>query len=151
MASDIDNLKSAVGERIKQARSSLGMTQKELCEAINMPLPSLRNYELSKQIPGGEAINGLIRAGINANWLLTGEGPMLMTGQVQTVVLPAVPVAPKINVDALAAIIEGALRVAPNAAPAALAKHCAGIYMKCIEDGLITPDGIGEGNLNNAA
>lgn len=41
-----------------------------------MPFPSLRNYESSNQIPGGEAILALMHAGINANWLLTGEGPM---------------------------------------------------------------------------
>ena len=43
-----------------------------------MPLPSLKNYEASQRIPGGEAIAALMHAGINANWLLTGEGPMLM-------------------------------------------------------------------------
>ncbi len=43
-----------------------------------MPLPSLKNYEASQRIPGGEAIAALMHAGISANWLLTGEGPMLM-------------------------------------------------------------------------
>jgi transcriptional regulator with XRE-family HTH domain len=74
---DVDNLKTAVGARIKQARGVLGLTQKGLCEATGMPFPSLRNYESSNQIPGGEAILALMHAGINANWLLTGEGPML--------------------------------------------------------------------------
>lgn len=75
---DVDNLKTAVGGRIKQARGVLGLTQKDLCEATGMPLPSLKNWELSKSVPGGEAILALMHAGINANWLLTGEGPMLM-------------------------------------------------------------------------
>lgn len=43
-----------------------------------MPIPSLREYELGKRTPGGDAIEAFIRAGINANWLLTGEGPMLL-------------------------------------------------------------------------
>jgi transcriptional regulator with XRE-family HTH domain len=73
---DVDNLKTAIGARIKQARGALGLTQKGLCEATGMPFPSLRNYESSNQIPGGEAILALMHAGINANWLLTGEGPM---------------------------------------------------------------------------
>lgn len=29
-------------------------------------------------MPGGKVLYGFARAGINANWLLTGEGPMLM-------------------------------------------------------------------------
>ena len=29
-------------------------------------------------MPGGKVICGLVRLGINANWLLTGEGPMLL-------------------------------------------------------------------------
>ena len=75
---NVDNLKTAAGARIKQARGVLGLTQKDLCEATGMPLPSLKNWELSKSVPGGEAILALMHAGINANWLLTGEGPMLM-------------------------------------------------------------------------
>lgn len=74
----VDNQKMAVGARLKEARAALGLTQKELCTLVEMPLPSLRDYELCKRIPGGEAIGGLVRAGINANWLLTGEGPMLL-------------------------------------------------------------------------
>lgn len=75
----VDNQKMAVGSRLKEARAALGLTQKELCALIEKPLPSLRDYELGKSIPGGEAVAGLIRAGINANWLLTGEGPMLLS------------------------------------------------------------------------
>lgn len=57
----------------------------------------------------------------------------------------------KINVDALTAIIEGALKTAPNAAPRALAEHCAKIYAQAIEAGLITPDGLGPGRIDKAA
>lgn len=74
----VDNLKLVISERIKQARGALSVTQKDLCAKVGMPLPSLRNYEAAKQIPGGEAVIGFMRAGINANWLLTGEGPMLL-------------------------------------------------------------------------
>ncbi len=49
-----------------------------------MPLPSLKNYELAQRIPGGEAILALMHAGINANWLLTGEGPMLLADMAGT-------------------------------------------------------------------
>jgi hypothetical protein len=52
------------------------MTQKEWCAASGMKLPSLRDYELGKTIPGGEALSLYAIAGINLNWLLTGDGPM---------------------------------------------------------------------------
>ena len=55
-----------------------------------MPAASLRNYELSKQIPGGEALKTFLRAGISTDWLLTGEGPMLKAAASPS--LPAVPI-----------------------------------------------------------
>lgn len=72
------SIKEALGRRLKEARECLGETQKELGARIDMPIPSLREYELGKRTPGGDAIEAFIRAGINANWLLTGEGPMLL-------------------------------------------------------------------------
>lgn len=77
-----DNQKKIIGLRIKEARSALGFTQKELCDRAGMKLPSLRDYELGNRIPGGDAVADLARAGINAHWLLTGEGLMLWVDQV---------------------------------------------------------------------
>lgn len=74
-----DNHKENIGLRIKAARSALGLTQKKLCERAGMKLPSLRDYELCKRIPGGEAVAAFAYVGINANWLLTGEGPMMIS------------------------------------------------------------------------
>ncbi|MFZ2853168.1 MAG: helix-turn-helix transcriptional regulator [Rhodocyclaceae bacterium] len=139
--------KKAVGERLKKARTALGLTQKELFVLIEMPVPSLQDYEAGKRMPGGDALASLIRAGINTNWLLTGKGPMLLADLVPPAVATA---SPAISVHALEAILEGALKVAPNAPAHALAKHCAGVYKKCIEDGLIAPEGIGSGNPNEA-
>lgn len=70
--------KIAVGERLKLARESLDLSQKEFCATTGMPFPSLRGYELGLRMPGGDAIALFIRAGINANWLLTGEGSILL-------------------------------------------------------------------------
>lgn len=51
----------------------------------------------------------------------------------------------RINVPALAAIIEGAMRAAPHATIPDLAAHCARVYAMAIEQGLITADGTGPG------
>lgn len=66
------NLKTAIGERLKEARKALDLTQKQLCAKIGMPVPSLRDYELGNRIPGGEALAMLAQAGIDLNWLITG-------------------------------------------------------------------------------
>lgn len=70
--------KEAISARLVQARNALGFTQKRMATECDMKFPSLRDYEVGKAIPGGEAIFGYMRAGINANWILSGEGPMLL-------------------------------------------------------------------------
>lgn len=93
MSTAVDNQKMPVATRLKEARAALRLTQKELCSQVGMPLPSLRDYELGKRIPGGEAVSGLVRAGINANWLLTGEGTMFLTSSTY----PSLPEDEKLN------------------------------------------------------
>ncbi len=81
MAIEVDNLKGSVGKRLRIARESLGLTQKEFCERIGMPLPTLRGQELCKRIPGGDAISAYMSIGISADWLLSGKGSMLQGAQ----------------------------------------------------------------------
>lgn len=68
----------ALATRLRAAREAFGLTQRAVAQRINMPLASYKDYEAGKRVPGGEALGLLIRAGINANWLITGNGPMLM-------------------------------------------------------------------------
>lgn len=69
---------SDVGERLRAAREAMNLTREQFAERIGMKLPSIRDYELGNRIPGGSAIAQFTRGGINANWLLTGEGDMLL-------------------------------------------------------------------------
>lgn len=73
----VDNHKKIIGDRLKEARKALEMTQKQMVAASGIPLPSLRDYEGGNRMPGGDAIASFLSVGINANWLLTGHGPML--------------------------------------------------------------------------
>lgn len=52
------------------------MQQKEIASAIGIATRSWQGYEDGSNVPGGNVIEGLVKLGINANWLLTGEGPM---------------------------------------------------------------------------
>lgn len=67
-----------VAERLKEARGALGLTQAEAVSKFGIPLGSLRKYEQGPSEPGSQALAGLAKAGINVNWLLTGDGKMLL-------------------------------------------------------------------------
>ena len=69
--------------RLKEARARLGLSQKEIAEQSGVSARGYQGYEDGRSVPGGDAIAGLIRLGINANWLLTGEGEMFSTPQMQ--------------------------------------------------------------------
>lgn len=71
--------KTAIGGRISAARRAVGLTQEALANLAGAKSKSgLQDNEAGKNMPGGQMIGALISAGINANWLLTGEGSMLL-------------------------------------------------------------------------
>ncbi|MDD2366295.1 MAG: helix-turn-helix transcriptional regulator [Desulfuromonadaceae bacterium] len=65
-----------LSERLKIARDSLGKEQKEIALLLNISFRSWQDYEAGKSVPGGKVFESLVKLGFNANWLLTGEGPM---------------------------------------------------------------------------
>ena len=69
--------------RLKEARARLGLSQKDAAEQSGVSARGYQGYEDGRSIPGGDAIAGLVRLGINANWLLTGEGEMFNAPQRQ--------------------------------------------------------------------
>lgn len=70
-----------LGMRLKIARDHLGYAQKGMAEAAGSKLRSWQDYEADKKVPGSQIIAGLSALGVNANWLLLGEGPMLRNEQ----------------------------------------------------------------------
>lgn len=69
--------KELVSARLKEFRKKAHLTQQELADRANrMPLPSFKDYEGGNRLPGAEALEAFVAAGINANWLLTGDGQM---------------------------------------------------------------------------
>lgn len=65
-------------ERLKIARESLGFSMTEMAEQQSMSFPGYRDNENGKRVPKSTVIEGFVNLGINANWLLTGEGEMLL-------------------------------------------------------------------------
>lgn len=72
------NKSGEIGERIKAVRTALSENQKDFASKLEVGFSTYQKYEMGMSIPGGEAIKGFVRLGINANWLLTGEGEMLL-------------------------------------------------------------------------
>jgi DNA-binding transcriptional regulator YiaG len=66
-----------IAQRIRAVRAALQMTQMEFANAIGAALPTVKDYEGGKCVPGGERLAGFARAGVNVGWLLTGKGTML--------------------------------------------------------------------------
>ena len=69
---------SGIGLRMKAARDVLGLTQDGLAKAVGGSKRGIQENEARNRVPGGEVVFGMVRLGINANWLLTGQGPMLL-------------------------------------------------------------------------
>jgi phage repressor protein C with HTH and peptisase S24 domain len=69
---------NTVSERLVYLRGYLGLNQPEAATRYGIPYNTYRKYEHGLSKPGADAIEGISRAGINSNWLLTGEGPMFL-------------------------------------------------------------------------
>lgn len=67
-----------ISDRIKSARAALKLKQDEMSALMGMSIDTYKKYEGGLRKPGAEALGSFMGAGINANWLLGGEGPMLL-------------------------------------------------------------------------
>jgi transcriptional regulator with XRE-family HTH domain len=67
------------------------MSQKTFAAQSGVSPRSYQGYEDGRSVPGGDAIAAFVKMGVNANWLLTGEGEMLRTNARQTEVSMGIP------------------------------------------------------------
>jgi len=80
-----------IGERLKKARQSLGLSQIEIAEVLGFQSNFLSNIERGAKKPPKKLIELLSsRYKINANWLLTGEGDMVIENANTTKTTPIV-------------------------------------------------------------
>ncbi|PTD96235.1 hypothetical protein C8261_09935 [Pseudothauera lacus] len=66
----------SLGSRLKAWRETKGLRQADASSLFGVPYSSYQKYEMNLSLPGADAIERFVRAGVDANWLLTGEGPM---------------------------------------------------------------------------
>ena len=79
-----------IAGRLRYVREKMGISQADASSKFGIPVSTYRKYETGPSEPGSDAIARISRAGINANWLLTGEGAMLLSD------VPLRPALPKI-------------------------------------------------------
>lgn len=136
-----------IGARLKLWRGQEKLTQPEAATCLGVPFRTYQNYEGGVRPPNTDAWLAFARAGINANWLLTGEGPMLLAD-----LAPPEPEPVRINRGALAALLRGAIAItAQGMSVEAAADMAAEMYERALQNGEITPEGVGQGSLGNAA
>lgn len=67
-----------IGSRLGKIRRDMGLKIDAFETKTGIPISTLKKYESGISMPGGEAMGGLIAAGININWLLSGKGQMYL-------------------------------------------------------------------------
>ncbi|MDP3875896.1 MAG: helix-turn-helix transcriptional regulator [Methylobacter sp.] len=107
-----------IGGRLKQWREYKKLKQDEASSLLGIPFSTIQKYEMDISKPGADAIIRLINAGINATWLLTGQGPMLVA---DTVSQPSAPIGDL--VEPLVVLDMQRLQLAIKTLEQALAKH----------------------------
>ncbi len=121
---------------MKAAREVLSLSRKGFCEKYGGRIRTLEKNEAGSNEAGVCLAGAFIRAGINANWLLTGEGPMLLKD------LELVPAKVVINADALGITLDAVRTAHPKASFSGIAKLAAKLYVMSVEEGVITDDDI---------
>lgn len=66
-----------IGDRIKEARKSKGMTQQDFADAIGLKRNTVATYEIGKAMPSDRTISDICREfNVNELWLREGIGDM---------------------------------------------------------------------------
>ena len=137
--------KSELSDRLRRFRESLRLTQAQMAVALGGSTPGYKNNEQGLALPNTKMLIALREQGLNVDWLLSGEGPMLRAELERRV-------APKINEEALIKAFEVMVQTAkPDETPRQTARKAVEFYMYLIEKGMITPEGVGDGNQSSAA
>lgn len=78
MAENQESLRQLVAERLKTVRASFTLDQREFASICGVGYSTYQKYEMAMNLPGAEALEGFVKLKININWLLTGDGDMML-------------------------------------------------------------------------
>lgn len=68
-----------MGERIKELRTVLGLTQQQLADSLGIKRNTIAKYETGRGDPIDAVVSLICKTyNVNENWLRAGEGPMFL-------------------------------------------------------------------------
>jgi transcriptional regulator with XRE-family HTH domain len=67
-----------IASRIKSVRHHFSLQQREMASKLDVGFSSYQKYEMGLTMPGGDALKSFAVLGVNTNWLLTGDGEMML-------------------------------------------------------------------------
>ena len=67
-----------IGERLRFFRETKKMSRVQLAVAVEGTIRGIQNNEDNLSLPNSKILIALYGLGLNVNWLLTGEGPMML-------------------------------------------------------------------------
>ena len=67
-----------ISHRIKQIRKRLNLSQKTFAENVGVDQARVSQWETDKSLPHCKALIEVAHLGVNINWLLIGDGEMMM-------------------------------------------------------------------------
>lgn len=71
--------KRALGKRLERVRTGMDVGREEMAAHLGVKLRAYTNYLAGISSPDADGIGFVVGEGWNANWLLTGEGPELLS------------------------------------------------------------------------
>lgn len=72
-------MNEGIGQRLRECREALGMSQAGLATATGAAKTTIQQYERDDNVPGGKFLRAVMELGVNVNWLLSGSGPMFLS------------------------------------------------------------------------
>ena len=73
------NAQMCISERLRQVCEAKNWKIKDFAEQTGIAYRTLQGYVGGEREPNAEGMTGIAKAGVNLNWLVSGEGEMLQT------------------------------------------------------------------------
>ncbi len=79
-----ESAKQTIGDRLRIFREYKKLTQAQFAALMDMSTTGLQSNESNRSLPNSKLFIALYEQGLNVNWLLSGEGKMLVDRQTIT-------------------------------------------------------------------
>ncbi len=80
---------AALGARLREVRNAMGLNASKMAGLWQLERKTWERYEHGEGVPKSNVLMDLVHRGVNARWLLTGEGTLAGTGASKTAGDPA--------------------------------------------------------------